>query len=119
MRFFTTVGKQWSSISQYLIYIWRFPEIGLLPSHHPCINGISHQKNHPFGGIPIYGNPKMDALQWKIHENPINMDDWEVITPMTTQPYRSLLLEAFPFALPTFGHPTDRSREAGPGLVGL
>ena len=33
------------------IYIWRFPKIGL-PLNHPFLDGIFHQKNHPFGGTP-------------------------------------------------------------------
>ena len=37
------------------IHKWRFPETGVLPNH-PLIDYFSIV-NHPFLGIPIYGNP--------------------------------------------------------------
>jgi hypothetical protein len=30
---------------------------GAAPKHHPFIDGIFHEINHPFLGIHIYGNP--------------------------------------------------------------
>ena len=35
---------------------------GGTPSHHPNFSGIFHEKNHPFWGTPIYGNPQISRL---------------------------------------------------------
>ena len=42
--------------------MWRFPEIGVPPVHHPFLMSCSI-RNHPFGGAPMYGNPHVG---WKI-----------------------------------------------------
>ena len=33
--------------------IWGCPKIGGTPSHHPFLDGISHEINHPFGVPPF------------------------------------------------------------------
>ena len=39
------------------IYIWRFPEIGVPPSHHPFVDRIFPSKPSSYWGTPIDGNP--------------------------------------------------------------
>ena len=42
---------------RYTQFIWRFPEMGVPPSHHPFLDGILYEINHPaIGGSPILGN---------------------------------------------------------------
>ena len=41
--------------------IWMFPKM-VVPPNHPILMRFSI-RNHPFGGIPIFGNTPMDRLE--------------------------------------------------------
>ena len=48
------------------IYMWRFLKIGVPPVLIHFIFGFFHEINHPFLGIPIYGNPHIHPHYWYI-----------------------------------------------------
>ena len=37
----------------YLVFIWRFPDMGGTPSHHPFLFGIFHEINQAFWWSPM------------------------------------------------------------------
>ena len=53
-----TVGISWDKI-------WRFPEMGVPPNHHPFLDAIFPNKNHPLLGTPIDGNPHVTQRHYR------------------------------------------------------
>ena len=55
--------------------IWMFPKIGGFSPNHPLKNRVFHEINHPFWGIPIFGNTHIDSWNsfgWSLRDRSLS-----------------------------------------------